>query len=181
MLRKYIFQHGRSMIEMLGVLAIMGVLSIGAMAGYTTAMTNNKVNDASSEIRKIIFAVKDLYSDKNNYGGLTRDVLIKSGIIESTGKNTLVEDVDATFTVYDSFSVMRLDYGLTNKRICERFLMSGWVQELGNNIRAIGVHHKSTGSYEISWKGTTAYKFPITLTIATTVCDDIDYIQIYAK
>ena len=32
-------QIGRSMIEMLGVLAIIGVLSIGGLAGYTRAMT----------------------------------------------------------------------------------------------------------------------------------------------
>lgn len=35
---------GRSMIEMLGVLAIIGVLSAGGIAGYSTAMENYKVN-----------------------------------------------------------------------------------------------------------------------------------------
>jgi len=44
-------QSGRSMIEMLGVLAIIGVLSIGGLAGYTMAMNrhraNTLLNDAS--------------------------------------------------------------------------------------------------------------------------------------
>ena len=31
---------GRSMIEMLGVLAIIGVLSVGGIAGYSKAMLN---------------------------------------------------------------------------------------------------------------------------------------------
>ena len=31
-------QNGRSMIEMLGVLAIIGVLSVGGIAGYSKAM-----------------------------------------------------------------------------------------------------------------------------------------------
>ena len=39
-------QFGRSMIEMLGVLAIVGVLSVGGLAGYTKAMRTNKVNNA---------------------------------------------------------------------------------------------------------------------------------------
>ena len=30
-------ESGRSMVEMLGVLAIIGVLSVGGIAGYTTA------------------------------------------------------------------------------------------------------------------------------------------------
>lgn len=32
------FEKGRSMIEMLGVLAIIGVLSVGGIAGYSKAM-----------------------------------------------------------------------------------------------------------------------------------------------
>ena len=38
-------QSGRSMIEMLGVLAIIGVLSIGGLAAYNTAMERQRVND----------------------------------------------------------------------------------------------------------------------------------------
>ena len=37
-------QKGRSMIEMLGVLAIIGVLSIGGLAGYTMAMNRHRAN-----------------------------------------------------------------------------------------------------------------------------------------
>jgi len=37
-------QIGRSMIEMLGVLAIIGVLSVGAIAGYSNAMKKHKLN-----------------------------------------------------------------------------------------------------------------------------------------
>ena len=35
---------GRSMIEMLGVLAIIGVLSVGGIAGYSKAMQKCKIN-----------------------------------------------------------------------------------------------------------------------------------------
>lgn len=37
-------ESGRSMVEMLGVLAIIGVLSIGGIAGYTMAMNRYKAN-----------------------------------------------------------------------------------------------------------------------------------------
>ena len=37
-------QSGRSMIEMLGVLAIIGVLSVGGIAGYSKAMEKWKIN-----------------------------------------------------------------------------------------------------------------------------------------
>ena len=38
-------ENGRSMVEMLGVLAIIGVLSVGGIAGYTTAMRSHKANE----------------------------------------------------------------------------------------------------------------------------------------
>ena len=38
-------QSGRSMVEMLGVLAIIGVLSVGAISGYSKAMMKYKLNN----------------------------------------------------------------------------------------------------------------------------------------
>lgn len=38
-------ETGRSMIEMLGVLAIIGVLSVGALSGYRMAMTRYQTNE----------------------------------------------------------------------------------------------------------------------------------------
>ena len=38
-------ENGRSMIEMLGVLAIIGVLSVGGIYGYTTAMRKYRANE----------------------------------------------------------------------------------------------------------------------------------------
>lgn len=37
-------ETGRSMVEMLGVLAIVGVLSVGGITGYSMAMTKYKTN-----------------------------------------------------------------------------------------------------------------------------------------
>ena len=43
-------EHGRSMVEMLGTLAIIGVLSIGAIAGYSYAMDKYRANDTIQDI-----------------------------------------------------------------------------------------------------------------------------------
>ena len=47
-------QLGRSMVEMLGVLAIIGVLSVGAISGYSKAMMKYKLNKMSAQYRQII-------------------------------------------------------------------------------------------------------------------------------
>jgi len=44
-------EAGRSMIEMLGVLAIIGILSAGGIAGYTMAMKTYRANKAIEQFR----------------------------------------------------------------------------------------------------------------------------------
>ena len=47
-------QGGRSMIEMLGVLAIIGVLSVGGIARYSKAMERYRVNETINQISHIV-------------------------------------------------------------------------------------------------------------------------------
>ena len=47
-------ENGRSMVEMLGVLAIIGVLSVGAIAGYSKAMMKYKLNKQSEQLSTIL-------------------------------------------------------------------------------------------------------------------------------
>ena len=52
-------ESGRSMVEMLGVLAIIGVLSIGGIASYTMAMNRfraNEIIDMGNKYASLVFA-----------------------------------------------------------------------------------------------------------------------------
>ena len=44
------FENGRSMVEMLGVLAVMGVLSVGGVAMYTSAMNKHQANELMNAV-----------------------------------------------------------------------------------------------------------------------------------
>ena len=46
------YECGRSMVEMLGVLAVMGVLSVGGVAMYTNAMNKYRANEILNEASK---------------------------------------------------------------------------------------------------------------------------------
>ena len=69
------------MIEMLGVLAIVGVLSVGGIAGYSKAMTKFKTNKAIDEVITIANNIKTLYANQKNYASLYDIDLKASGII----------------------------------------------------------------------------------------------------
>ena len=53
---------GRSMVEMLGVLAIIGVLSVGAIAGYSKAMTKYKLNKQAEQLNSVFSGMYQLWN-----------------------------------------------------------------------------------------------------------------------
>ena len=55
--RNDVCSAGRSMIEMLGVLAIIGVLSVGGIAGYSKAMEKFKVNRVVDDFNMLIMNI----------------------------------------------------------------------------------------------------------------------------
>lgn len=63
-------QSGRSMIEMLGVLAIIGVLSVGGIVGYSKAMERYRVNETINQIRYIVQNTHDVFRSQKDYSAL---------------------------------------------------------------------------------------------------------------
>lgn len=58
-------QKGYSMVEMLGVLAIIGILSIGGIAGYTKAIEKMKSNEQRRVIANLLHAAVRLKANLN--------------------------------------------------------------------------------------------------------------------
>ena len=74
-------ESGRTMIEMLGVLAIIGVLSVGGIAGYSKAMNKFKTNKVADNFAMIVTNIRTLYAQQNNYSGLTTETAINMGVV----------------------------------------------------------------------------------------------------
>ena len=60
---KKVCELGRSMVEMLGVLAIIGVLSVGGIAGYSKAMMKYKLNQHMQQISELFYIVVSKVSE----------------------------------------------------------------------------------------------------------------------
>ena len=63
-------QSGRSMMEMLGVIAIIGVLTVGGVAGYSKAMEKYQINKTANQISYIVGHLRGLYRGQMDYRGL---------------------------------------------------------------------------------------------------------------
>ena len=94
-------EKGRSMVEMLGVLAIIGVLSAGGLAGYSKAMFKHKLNTTIDQITMIVTNIRTLYGTQGNYAGLNNGMAVKAGVVPNamyTANSTGTYDSNATLT-----------------------------------------------------------------------------------
>ena len=60
-------EQGRTMLEMLGVIAIMGIIVYGAIAGINYGMSSYKINQTYTEVQNIVQGIQDLYSWSRQY------------------------------------------------------------------------------------------------------------------
>ena len=67
---KHTDEAGRSMVEMLGVLAIIGVLSVGGISGYSKAMAKYKLTKAQDQITMLLMNIRTAYATSPSYSGL---------------------------------------------------------------------------------------------------------------
>lgn len=92
-------ETGRSMIEMLGVLAIIGVLSVGGIAGYSKAMNKFKTNKVADNVSMIVTNIRTLYAQQKTYDGLNNETAVQMGVVPdelgttSSLKNAFLGDV----------------------------------------------------------------------------------------
>jgi len=100
-------ETGRSMVEMLGVLAIIGVLSVGGIAGYTMAMNKYRANEILNTASMMVVLAKSA----NGGTGATINGVANAGLTNPYGS----VDLNA---IYDSGNVTIDVSGVGSTDVC---------------------------------------------------------------
>ena len=163
-------QFGRSMIEMLGVLAIIGVLSVGGIAGYSKAMMKFRVNKTVDQIAHIATNVRAFYSSQRSYRDITQKVLCKAQLVPSEMKRgtadcsntTAFENVfggivsvngsskiNASPTVGggSDFMAFVISFEGIPEEACLELATLDWGASSGDGLMALGVNSQVSGYY----------------------------------
>lgn len=111
-------EHGRSMIEMLGVLAIIGILSLGAIAGYRLGISKHRANETVNELNRLATIIATQMHNENVSDAIFDDVPDKSemGYALDSGFSP-----DPTKTDYFELAV----YDMPTS-VCENILSMNW-------------------------------------------------------
>ena len=129
-------QSGRSMVEMLGVLAIIGVLSVGGIAGYSKAMTKFKITKTFDQVSMMVANIRTLYSGQRNYDGLATDIAMDMGVVptemegptEGTLINAFQGNVEVGYATYNGIekAAFYLSYANMGQEACVQIITSDW-------------------------------------------------------
>ncbi len=158
-------QIGRSMIEMLGVLAIVGILSAGGIAGYSMAMQSHKTNAFIEKLQLIAQRTRELY--KGDYTGADMQDLIDAGLITDASspfgeefglRNDYQFGGSSTFTIWTRHNNVPAE-------VCVKLLTHFW-GDCGV-IRGLNI---DTTMFRCGGTGVTLQPYPPTKDAAISVC-----------
>ena len=172
-------ESGRSMIEMLGVLAIIGVLSVGGIAGYSKAMMKYRINKTIEQVSLIsqnvrtFFAAQKRYdlgvgmsinSDNTYYKIVTKAKLIPEEMWSKDGSSISVKNAfgggfelfdESAYTtgasLYDAFVIYL--YGLPQEACIELGTLD-WGSAAGSGLISVSVG-KNAGQGIVGCDGST--------------------------
>ncbi len=126
-------QCGRSMIEMLGVLAIIGVLSVGGIAGYSKAMMKFKINKTAQQITEIVTNIRTLYAQQKDYNGVSNTTAIGMGAVPDDLKlngssitNTFGGNINIYGNGYDQDKSFFINLSGLPKEACVALATADW-------------------------------------------------------
>lgn len=121
-------ESGRSMIEMLGVLAIMGVITVGAIGMISTAMRTQKRNAVNDEVIQMVTQVRALLGEFDDYSHIDNSTIF--GAIGMTNKNPYGGTYALVVDPANSRQFVVSIDGLS-KSDCEYFVTKAWSDSVG--------------------------------------------------
>lgn len=182
-------QTGRSMVEMLGVLAIIGVLSVGGIAGYSKAMTKFKITKTMDQVSMTVANIRTLYSGQRNYNGLATANALDMGVVpaemEGAAANTLVNAFQGAVTIgtinynNQNASAFRISYENMGQEACVQLITSDWGSGASSGFIGIQVSATAPADQNAPQFGNNAAKgaaawdnmhLPVTPSDAATTC-----------
>ena len=124
-------ESGPSIIEMLGGLAIMGVITAGAIALISNAMRMQKRNTVNDEVMQIVTNVRQLLGEYDDFSTINNSTIF--GAIGMSDKNPYGGNYILSVNPADYRQFVVSITGLT-KSDCQALVTKAWPDSIGNQM-----------------------------------------------
>ncbi len=121
-------ESGRSMIEMLGVLAIMGVITVSAIGMISTAMRTQKRAAVNEEVVQMVTQVRALLGEYDDYSHINNATIF--GAIGMSNKNPYGGTYELSVDPSNSRQFIVSITGL-GQSDCEYLVTKAWSDSVG--------------------------------------------------
>lgn len=147
------YESGRSMVEMVGVLAVMGLITAGAFVLIRSGMASQRRNRTQDEIANIVSTIRTLSAGSDTFANLATD-----GANDAVGKTLLDNLRISTATPFGGGSYYTIRYSSTTpgqftvklvglpKEDCDALKASAWADAVTNS--ATCPKNTTTGAYD---------------------------------
>jgi hypothetical protein len=120
------YESGRSMIEMLGVLAIMGIITVGAITMISAAMKSQKRTTVNDEVTQIVTGVRQLLGEYDDFSNINPGIF---GAIGMSAKNPYGGMYELAVNPANPRQFIVTINGLS-KSDCEYFVTKAWTDSV---------------------------------------------------
>ena len=135
-------ESGRSMIEMLGVLAIMGVITVGAIGMISAAMRTQKLTAINDEVVQMVTMVRNLHGEYDDFSNLDGNTIFNA--IGMSDKHPYGGTYELQVNPANSRQFVVSINGLDRSE-CESLVVKAWSDSVGY-IESEGKNGGATGS-----------------------------------
>ncbi len=149
-------QKGRSFIEMMGVMLVIGLITIAAFQGYNRANMQNKINKTFDQVAMLITKARTVFVKQGNYNGLNTQTANMLGIVEDEmkGENSVINgvfgpiEINAQKGTYreneDAHSAICIKLINIPKKVCQIIVARYWSVTISKGFLGIGVNEDTT-------------------------------------
>lgn len=173
-------QSGRSMVEMLGVLAIIGVLSVGGIAGYSKAMAKYKVNQALEQASTLMVNIRSVFANQTSFTDATTANVIALGIptgdMLNAAGNAMINPFNGAITVnpgaagngYQANETFTITYAGLDTNACQTIALADWGSAASSGLISITINNTA-----FTWAAAAGgNSLPLTVGDAATNCNN---------
>ena len=132
-------ESGRSMIEMIGVLAIMGIITAGAFVLISTAINTQKRSRVTDDVTAIVSGVRNLLGEYDDFSNIDNSTIF--GAIAMSNKNPYGGTYELAVNPANYRQFIVKVNGLS-KTDCEGLVTKAWSDSVGY----ISSNHKESGA-----------------------------------
>ncbi len=132
-------ESGRSMIEMIGVLAIMAIITAGAFALISTAFHTQKRGRVTDDVANIVSGVRSLLGEYDDFSNIDNSTIF--GAIAVSNKNPYGGTYELAVDTSNKRRFVVSINGLS-KSDCDALITKAWTDSIGYEES----NHKESGA-----------------------------------